>query len=104
MYVPCNPSGVTTPEHVIVPALKDDNSHAVRNITIQSSQHCLEGVSADPSVPDLNIVPGGSQQAFQLRWKCMVTPNPKASRVAVPKRHDPDWLGEDLRSEKQGAE
>ena len=62
-----------------------------------------EGVSADPGVPDLNIVPGCSQQAFQLRRKCLVTLNPEASRVAVPKRNDPDWLGEDLRSEKQGS-
>src|SRR5215216_953492 len=101
--VPCDPSGVATPQQVIVPALKDDDSHAVRNITIESSQHRLEGVSADPRVPDLNIVPGGSQQAFQLSRECLVTPNPEASRVAVAKGNDPDWLRQALRSKKQHA-
>ena len=93
-HLPRSPSFCLRLSRSLYSALKNYNSHAVRNITIQSSQHRLEGVSADPSVPHLNIVPGGSQQAFQLSRKCLAAPNTEASRVAVPKRNDPDWLGE----------
>ena len=83
---------------------------AVRGLTLSRSLYppCTitarvpgGGVTADPSIDDLRIVPCRPQQGFEVGRKCLLRSNPEACRVAIAQRNDATGLGIRRTSEQE---